>query len=279
MIDLHTHSSASDGSLSPRELIAAAAKRGLTAIALTDHDTINGLEDAKAEAERLQIRFIPGIEIDIDRGSPAIPGDFHLLGLNLSRLSPDFVQKVASAAKRREERNLLILDKMKELSIPGEYEEIAAFSGGHSIGRPHFAAFLVSRHIVKTAEQAFSLYLGKGKPLYVPKTGMNFDDALAIIKASGGVPVLAHPMSLYIAWGQLPNYIQNLKERGLEGIEAWHPTATVRACIRLEMLGKSLGLRISAGSDFHGKTRLDRKLGFTAGNRKIEDRFLDVLAT
>jgi predicted metal-dependent phosphoesterase TrpH len=284
MIDLHTHSSASDGSLSPSGLVNAAVERRLTAIALTDHDTIDGLEEAKVAAEAAGIRFIPGIELEIsgESAAPVVPaglsrGDFHLLGLGISHPSRDFVGTVAGLSRLREERNREILDRMKKLGINACYEEIIALSGGHSVGRPHFASLLINRRIVKDQKQAFFRYLGKGKPLYVPKACLHFEQAVALIRDSGGISVLAHPMSLYVAWGRLPTLIENLKDRGLDGIEAWHPTAKLRFCKRLEELGKSLGLYITAGSDFHGEIRPDRKLGITAGDREIEDAFLEAI--
>jgi predicted metal-dependent phosphoesterase TrpH len=277
MIDLHTHSTASDGSLSPSVLMTEAARQGLSAIALTDHDTINGLNEAQTEAERQHIRFIPGIEIEINWGQHTSGGEFHLLGLGLKAPSASFLAAVAGLARLREDRNLEILERMHSLNINAEYQDIRVLSGGYSVGRPHFAAFLVQQRIVKTMDQAFKHYLGKGKPLYVPKPGMDFEHAVSVIRESGGISVLAHPLSLYVSWGHLPDLVKNLKARGLEGIEAWHPLAPVRSCRRLEELGKSLGLFITAGSDFHGETRADRKLGLSAGRRKIEDQFLTAI--
>jgi predicted metal-dependent phosphoesterase TrpH len=261
--DLHTHSNASDGSLSPRELIRLAESQGLSAIALTDHDTIAGLDEARQEADQRKIRFIPGIEIEIRWE----PGEFHLLGLGIEEPSPGFNEAISGLARIREARNREIIERMREFSIDVSYEDILALSGGHSVGRPHFAALLVQREIVKNPKQAFDRYLGKGKPFYVPKEGLDFPYAAAIIKESGGIAVLAHPMSLYVAWGRLPDFVKNLKAQGLDGIEAWHPTAKLRSCRRLHELGKSLGLVITAGSDFHGQSRPERKLGITAGDR------------
>ncbi|MDR2111381.1 MAG: PHP domain-containing protein [Spirochaetaceae bacterium] len=281
MIDLHTHSNASDGSLSPSRLLQTAAARGLSALALTDHDTIDGLDGASKEAEALSIRFIPGIEMEIHwepgaygpKGSPA--GEFHLLGLGIRRPGRMLLAAIDELSRLREERNLRILDRMRGLNIPADYGDLRALSGGNSIGRPHFAALLVNRRIVKNREQAFSRYLGKGKPLYVSKAGLEFRRAVDCVKESGGIAVLAHPMSLYVSWGRLPDLIKDLARKGLEGIEAWHPTAKLQSCERLEELGKSLGLYITAGSDFHGEARPDRKLGVTAGGRKIEDAILE----
>ncbi|MDR3334411.1 MAG: PHP domain-containing protein [Treponema sp.] len=273
MIDLHTHSSASDGSLTPSQLMDEAAHRGLSAIALTDHDTIDGLAAASTAAQKWGIQLIPGIEIEIRWE----PGEFHLLGLGLGHLQASFLAGIAELSRLREKRNREILDRMHALSIQADYEDIRALSGGRLVGRPHFATFLVNRGFVKNREQAFFRYLGKGKPLYVPKEGLEFEKALDLIKQAGGIAVLAHPMSLYIAWGHLPGLIKNLRDRGLDGIEAWHPTAKVRSCKRLEELGTSLGLYITAGSDFHGASRPDRKLGITAGDRKIEDAILEAI--
>jgi predicted metal-dependent phosphoesterase TrpH len=273
MIDLHTHSRASDGSLTPSELIKAAKERGLSAIALTDHDTIDGLEEAREEAAKQHIQFIPGIEIEIRYEPITISGEFHLLGLGIDKPGPSFRDALLDLTRRREERNLQILARMGEMGVAADYEEVRALSGGGSVGRPHFADLLVQRGLVKNRAQAFSRYLGKDRPLYIPKEGLEFTHALQIIRDAGGISVLAHPGSLYIAWGRLPAFIADLAAQGLAGIEAWHPTAKVRYCNRLEELGKSLGLCITAGSDFHGESRPDRKLGITAGDRPIDDAY------
>ena len=281
MIDLHTHSSASDGSFSPSGLIEEAARRGVSAIALTDHDTIAGVREAAEAALKRGIRFIPGIELQIlwNRGTAQAGadngGEFHLLGLGIDKPSPGFYEAVEELKRRRENRNLEIIDLMNKAGIEVSYEKIKTMAGSHSIGRPHFAAFLIKRKIVKNPEQAFTRFLGKGKPYFRPKAGLEFETAAAAIKESGGIAVLAHPMSLFLAWGSLPETIKNLKERGLDGLEAWHPTAKPGSCKRLEELGKKLNLIITAGSDFHGASRPDRKLGITAGAKKIDDKYLE----
>jgi len=258
-----------------------AAKRSITAIALTDHDTIGGLDEAAIAAGERGIRFIPGIELQIIWNADS-GGEFHLLGLGITRPSPNFKAAIEELARRREERNLEILEKMNETGLAVSYDEIKAMAAGeairkHSIGRPHFAAFLVKRKLVKNNEQAFARYLGRGRPFYMPKLGLEFERAASAIKESGGIAVLAHPMSLYVAWGKLPNLIENLKERGLDGLEAWHPTAKVSACKRLEDLGKRLDLLVTAGSDFHGEVRSGRKLGLTAGGEKIDESYLKTI--
>jgi len=283
MIDLHTHSNASDGSFSPAQLMQEAKKRGVSAIALTDHDTLGGIESAEQEAKVLGIRFIPGVEISIDWvGEGDVSGigpggEFHLLGLGIRSPSSGFLAAIAELSRRREARNREILDRMHELSIEAAWEDVLALSGGHSVGRPHFASLLVQKKIVKNQEQAFARYLKKGKPFYVPKSGLAFAETAAIIRESGGIPVLAHPMSLYVAWGRLPELIKTLKSCGLMGIEAWHPTAKVRDCRRLEALGKTLGLYITEGSDFHGFTRPGRQPGYSHRGRQISDAVLEAI--
>ena len=276
MIDLHTHSKVSDGSFSPSQLMEMGAKRGLSVLALTDHDTINGLEEAQLAAKNAGLGFIPGIELEISMPEK-VSGEFHVLGLGINRPSPAFTEAVGVLARRREERNREILKRMESLGIKASYDELLALFGGHSIGRPHFAALLVKQKVVKNVEQAFSRFLGRGRPLFVPKPGLEFGHAVTVIRESGGLAILAHPMSLYVAWGRLPGLIGSLKDQGLDGLEAWHPTSKVQECRRLEDLAKSLGLYITAGSDFHGEIRRDRKLGITAGGKKIERSLLDAI--
>jgi predicted metal-dependent phosphoesterase TrpH len=286
MVDFHTHSNISDGDFSPALLVKTAVKQGLSAIALTDHDSINGLENARTTAIAENIHFIPGIEININwiggkqsRGAPGLGpgGEFHLLGLGINSPSPGFIAAIEELSRRREARNREILDRMHELSIDADWDELSALSGGHSLGRPHFAALLVKKNIVKNVNQAFKRFLGIGKPLYVPKEGLAFDKAVVLIRESGGIPVLAHPISLYVAWGRLPDLIKTLKDMGLMGLEAWHPTAKPGSCRRLEELAKTLGIYITEGSDFHGSARPDRRLGYSSKGRKIDDVILEAI--
>jgi predicted metal-dependent phosphoesterase TrpH len=287
MVDLHTHSTASDGSLSPAALIREAARLKISAIALTDHDSIKGLAYARNEAKLLGVRFIPGIEIEINYSGP---GQFHLLGLGIGRPSPAFLEAVEKLSRLREDRNREILERMRKLGIYAGMEELEELARGPnpggrsadpgespvpSVGRPHFAALLIKRRIVKNQETAFSRYLGLGKPLYVPKPGLEFDQAQTLIRESAGLPVLAHPLSLYLSWSRLPAFLEDLKDRGLAGIEAWHPAAKLQECRRLEETARELGLYVTAGSDFHGEARRGRRLGHSCADREIDDAVLE----
>ena len=281
LADLHAHSTASDGELSPSDLARAARKRGLCAFALTDHDTLGGIAEAGREAKALGMGFVPGIEIGISwSGGAKVSGlgpggEMHLLGLGLRSPTPAFLGAIAELSRRREARNREILCRMRELGIEAEWGEVLALSGGHSVGRPHFAELLVRKKIVRNQEQAFARYLNAGKPLYAPKAGLPFDEAAALIRESGGIPVLAHPMSLFVAWGRLPDLIKALKDRGLMGLEAWHPIAKPKSCRRLEELAGELGLFATEGSDFHGSAWPSRRLGYSGKGREISASIFD----
>jgi hypothetical protein len=293
MVDLHTHSNISDGDLPPALLVKEAARQGLCALALTDHDSIKGLESAKAAAKEENIHFIPGIEVNINWKSmsdaPGLGpgGEFHLLGLGINSPSQGFISSVEKLAHHREARNRKILQKMFELNMTTRtgmdtaWEELKEIAGGESagfsLGRPHFATLLVKRKIVRNINIAFARYLGVGKPLYVQKEGLEFDEAVFLIRESGGIPVLAHPFSLYIAWGRLPDLIKKLKDMGLMGLEAWHPTTKTSSCRRLEALAQSLGLYVTEGSDFHGSLQPNRVLGHSGKGRQIASAILEAI--
>lgn len=270
MIDLHVHTTASDGQYSPTQILVKAAEKKINTIAITDHDTIDGLEEGKLAAEKLGITFIPGVELNINFPR----GEFHLLGLGFTHISSSLIEILDSLVKNREERNIKIIEKMNKDGIDISYDELKNQYPNTIIGRPHFAAILESKSIVKNRQQAFDKFLAQGRPYYQQRVGCNLDEAIVAIKDSGGVPVLAHPMSLYLSWGKMHEIFADFYERGIGGLEAFHPGARMTECLRLEELARKIGFFITAGSDFHGeKIRADRKLGHTCRNLKIEDRF------
>lgn len=270
MIDLHVHTTASDGQYKPAQIIQKAAEKNIKVIAITDHDTIAGLPEALEEGKRTGITVVPGIELNITFPS----GEFHLLGLGLKEASDSLNTIVENVIKNRRERNLQIIEKMNADGVPLTEAELSEDFPDTVIGRPHFAAELVKYKVVKTRQQAFDQYLARGRKWYVPRICTNLDEAIVAIRESGGVPVIAHPMSLYLSWGRLPDFLTDCYEKGVVGIEAFHPGARVTECLRLEELGRKIGFVITAGSDFHGeKIRSDRRLGHTCGNKKIDDKY------
>ena len=270
MIDLHVHTTSSDGQYTPAEIIQKAADKNIKVIAITDHDTISGLKEAEKEGKKHGIIVVPGIEINISFPS----GEFHLLGLGIKEPSTSLNNIVEKVIENRNERNRIIIEKINADGIPLTEEELKSDFPDTVIGRPHFAAELVKYGVVKTRQQAFDQYLGRGKKWYTPRICTNLDEAIIAIQESKGVPVIAHPMSLYLSWGRLPDFLKDCFDKGVVGIEAFHPGARVTECLRLEELGRKIGFIITAGSDFHGeKIRADRKLGHTCGNKKIDDKY------
>lgn len=269
MIDLHTHSKASDGSLSPDELATYAAGKGLDVWALTDHDTTSGLQEAAVAAAKHHIQFIPGIELNIDWYS----GEFHLLGLGLTTVSAELAETTEMLRTSRNDRNIEIIEKMASSGFPVSKTELCQLYPQENLGRPHIAAYLTRKGICKTLQQAFDLYLGKGRPFYVHRKGADLDAAISAIKKSGGIPVLAHPLSLYISWGKIEPVLKNLHERGIEGLEAFHSGVKKTEALRLEEIAHRTGFFVTGGSDFHGEhIRKDRKIGYACNGEKIPER-------
>lgn len=273
MIDLHTHSSASDGAFSPADSARYAISKKLSVWALTDHDTVSGLYEAASacDSESSSMIFVPGIEINIAWDS----GEFHLLGLGLKRYSDELKATVDFLSEDRRNRNQTIIDMIKkEFNIELNLDSIEKKFGTKQIGRPHFARVLTELKVVKRPQEAFDKYLGSGRPLYVGHAGEDLDAAIEAIKTSGGVPVMAHPRSIYVSLNKIEPIIENLHERGIMGLEAYHPCVRINEGARLEEMARKFNMFVTAGSDFHGKgVRADRHLGFTAGDLKIKDRF------
>jgi predicted metal-dependent phosphoesterase TrpH len=273
VIDLHSHSTASDGSYTPSALVGLALERGLKALALTDHDSVSGIPEAEAAAAGTTLRLIRGVEMEIAFG----PGEFHLLGLRLGDLGGEIGATAARLATSRNERNERILKRMRDAGFPATMEDLRAVAGEGAAGRPHIAALLVARKAVKTRQEAFDKYLAKGRPFYEAKDCLELAEAMRIVKDSGGLAIVAHPLSLFVSWGRLGSLMDEWKELGIDGIEAFHPTAKLVHCRRVEKMAKERGFRITAGSDFHGAIRPDRKLGRTAGDLPIGDEYLSVI--
>lgn len=274
MIDLHVHTTASDGQYSPSQIIQKAHEKNISILAITDHDTVDGLEEGKVAAKNAGVRFVPGVELNINFPT----GEFHLLGLGLKYTSESLKTILAQLVQNRDNRNLQIIEKMKADGVDISLDDFENDFPNTVIGRPHFAAMLVKKKIVKTRQQAFDIYLAKGRKWYVERVGSNLDEAIVAIKECGGVPVVAHPMSLYLSWGKLPDVLQNFYERGVMGLEAFHPGARVSECLRLEELAHKIGFFVTAGSDFHGEQiRSDRRLGHTCGAKKIQSSLFEPL--
>lgn len=269
MIDLHTHSTASDGTFSPGDLVNKAVSQKLKVLAITDHDTVAGLEEAKKASQNQDIIFIPGIELNIQWPT----GEFHLLGLGLKQISDDLNSIITYLQRQRETRNQKIVELLNKDGFEMTMTELIDRFETESIGRPHIAQMMVEKGYVKQRQQAFDNFLGKGRKYYVDRAGADLSMASKAIKNSGGVPVHAHPLSLYLSINTLETTMEEIKAKGVMGLEAYHPAIRVSQGQQLEKIARKLDMFVTAGSDYHGKVRADRHLGKTAGNEKINDRF------
>ena len=270
MIDLHTHTTASDGQYSPHDLVQKVSEKNISVLAITDHDTCDGLKEGAEACRKFGLTFVPGIELNIERPNC----EFHLLGLGLQTISKSLNEVIEFLQTSRINRNLEMIKRMNDAGVEVTFGQIQEEFPGQIVGRPHFAAWLEKHGVVKHRQQAFDKYLARGRPWYVDRTGINLDEAIVAIKESGGLPVVAHPMSLYLSWSKIEPVMQDFKERGIVGMECFHPGARVTECLRLEELAKKLGLFVTAGSDFHGeKVRADRQPGHCCGDKQIDDRF------
>ena len=273
MIDLHSHSTASDGELTPSGLVDAAIRAGLSALALTDHDSVAGVAEARARAAERGLRLVAGVEIEI----AFEPGEFHLLGLGVNDLDPALRDALDRLAEARRDRNRNIVDLMRSAGIAADYDEIVRSAGTPHLGRPHLADHLVRARAARTRQDAFDRYLGKGRPLYLPKECLEFDEALRLIHDAGGAAIVAHPYSLFVSKTRLADLMDEWKERGVEGIEAYHPTAKLGQCRILERMARERGFAITAGSDWHGPGRPECGLGRSAGGIEVPAAYLEDL--
>lgn len=270
-IDLHTHSDRSDGSDHPARLIEKAARRGLSAVALTDHDTLSGVDEAKAAAASCGIELIPGIELSCDWE----PGTMHMLILFLSPGSGPFQERLDDLERWREERNERIVDRLRELGIDISMDEVLAEAGEEGVaGRPHFAVLLVKKGVVADFAAAFDIYLAKGRPAYVDRPRLTPAEAIRLARASGALPVIAHPHTLGLRAEVLRGALADLASEGLVGLECFYSDYLPEQRLRLAELARVLGLIPTGGSDYHGDYKPWLELGVGQGDLVVPDTVL-----
>jgi len=251
-MDLHTHSYASDGTLSPSEVVRAAAKAGLYAMALTDHDTVDGVEEAIEEGKRQGVRVIPGIEISSSRNG----GDVHILGYGMDRKDPVFLDELEKIRRIRYERNLKMARLLADHGFSITYEAlIEKFGETTIITRAHFARYLLDTGQIGSIPEAFDKYIGPGCPCYIPKEEITIERAMAILRQAGARPVLAHPMLYKLTRPELEELVDRLIDLGLYGIEAIYTTYSQDEENYVKKLAAEKGLVITGGSDFHGANK------------------------
>lgn len=278
-VDLHTHSNKSDGSYSPTELVDYAVTKGLRAIALTDHDTIDGLTEAIHHAAALStagqpsVEVVPGIEFSTKHDEK----DVHIVGLYIAYDSPGFRSKLQEFVDSRVGRNIKMCRNLQEAGIDITYEKLLARNPDAVITRAHYASYLFEKGYVKSRQDAFAQYLGDHTKYFVPREKVTPTQAVSLILQAGGIPVLAHPPLYHMGRERLDNLVSSLKDVGLMGIETLYSTYTNQDERDMLRLAHKYDLLLSGGSDFHGANKPNLDLGAGYGKLFVPEEFLDKL--
>jgi predicted metal-dependent phosphoesterase TrpH len=271
LVDLHTHTVASDGGDRPAELVAAAAAAGVGVLAVTDHDTVAGVAEARAAGRRVGVEVLTGCELTASVGNRVV----HVLLYAEGLLKPDLAEAVEVARRGRHERNLALGERLERLTGVG-YGDAVEAAGASTLSRAHFAKALIARGVVADVAEAFDRYLSSGRPGYVPAPSVPVTDAVALAAKAGGVAVLAHPGRL--AEAERDRVLGEALEAGIDGIEVWHSQHELGLRRSLAKLAERRGLLATGGSDYHGRHKPDVHLGTGLdGNAAVPTRCLDAL--
>ncbi|MBR2986766.1 MAG: PHP domain-containing protein [Clostridia bacterium] len=271
-IDLHTHSKASDGSLTPRELVYHAKEAGLSAIALSDHDTTEGLPEAEKAASEVGIELIPAIEFSVISDT-----ETHILGLFIEKSNQRLRDAIERSQIQRRDRAKITAQKLAALGFDCPCEEALDPKDGTVIGRAHFAKLMVKKGYVSSVKEAFDKYLASGKPAYVGGHVLTDREAIDIIHEAGGVAVLCHPHLIRLSDSDLYVYMQKLVCYGLDAVEGYYTEFTPEMQKTFRHFAKRLGLLLSGGSDFHGANKPTIRIGKGYGNLEIPYSILTAL--
>jgi len=272
-IDLHTHSSASDGTDSPSELIQRAGDLGLTAIALTDHDTLSGIEEARSAAADAGVRLIPGTELSVDHEGRKL----HLLVYFLELGNGPLPERLAGLRAGRHERNSEMIAKLRRLGYDISAADVAAHAGGESVGRPHIADALVTKGVVSSRAEAFDGLLDDGGAAYVGRRRLTAAEAITLANASGAVTSVAHPYTIDANSKSYPALFEQLRDLGLSGLEVYYPEHSPDLREHLAALAAGLGLVATGGSDYHGSGKPGLDIGIGFGDLAVPDTVVAAL--
>ena len=275
MIDLHSHSTCSDGSDPPARVVELAVAAGCSAIALTDHDGLEGIGDARAAAAVGEITFVPGCEVSCKFS----PGTMHVLCYYVEPGEGPLQSQLERLRDDRVNRNLRLVERLNEIGIPITIEDVESEAGGGTIGRPHFASALVKTGVVGSYQEAFDNLLRKGGPAYVPKAFISIETTIEAAKGSAALTVLAHPFSLGLGPADLERTIGELAEAGLTGMECWYGRYSDEDRAGLLALARQFGLVATGGSDYHGSFKPDLSIGTGTGDLDVPDSALEELAS
>lgn len=263
-IDLHTHSLKSDGSMTPAEVVHEAKKAGLAAIALSDHDTVDGLPEAIAEGEKIGVEVIPAIEFSVQSKT-----ETHILGYFIDYNNPDLKQVLKEVVDLRIERNYVTTERLNELGFDISLEEVRALAPNNFVGRAHFARVLMDKGYTSSVKEGFDKYMSVGKYAYCEKQRLTAREAVELIAKCGGISFLAHPHLTKLSDDELRDYLIELKACGLCGIEGYYTDYTPEMQEKYQSMAKELGLMISGGTDFHAAMKPHISIGKGLGEMKI----------
>ena len=271
-VDLHTHSTASDGTYSPSELIDYAYQKGLSAIALTDHDTVAGLSEAIVRGEQYpELEVIPGIEYATVRNGK----DIHIVGLYIDFQNEKYLKSLQAFIDSRTERNRKMCQKLTDAGMPVTYEELVEANPGAVITRAHFGRLLLSKGYTTSIKEAFDRYIGDYCPYFVPREKITPEMAIDQILSAGGIPILAHPVLYGLGKDAMDELVHDMKDAGIVGIEALYGTYTAQDERDMKALAIKYDLLISGGSDFHGKNKPHIELGSGTGRMVVPYEVLE----
>lgn len=283
MIDLHTHSTVSDGSEAPARIPELAAAAGCSAVALTDHDSLAGLAEAADAAARAGVTLVRGCEVSCRKpalsGGARARGSMHVLCYFVDGEEGPLQDELGRLRADRRERNHRLVERLGELGVPVTWDEVVGEAGTEAgVGRPHFARVLVRRGVATDVDDAFDRFLADDRPAYVPKARLDAAGAARLARESGAVSVLAHPLSLGVEPSTLESVVRELADHGLAGLEAVYGSYTPEERRTLRRLAERTGLVATGGSDFHGDFKPDLHVGTGRGDLDVPDDALEVLA-
>lgn len=267
MVDLHVHSNKSDGTFTPSELVTMAIEKNLTALALTDHDTTDGLEELANAAAGKPLAVVPGIELSTEYEGK----DIHIVGLFIDPTQSDFRAHLKAFVESRDDRNRKMCANLQEAGIPISYEALQEANPGSVITRAHYGTWLLEHGVVSSVADAFSKYLGDHTPYFVPREKVTPQQAVSLTQKAGGLAILAHPILYRMSRERLDILVHRLKEVGLTGIEAIYATYNSREENQIRQLASKYDLLLSGGSDFHGFAKPKLELGTGYGHLCVPD--------
>ena len=268
-IDLHTHSTFSDGTFTPLQLVKYAEEKGLKAFALTDHDTTEGVKEAKSIETNVEV--ISGVEISTRYDKKEI----HIVGLYVNENDADLNKQLKYYREKRVTRNFEILEKLNSLGVNITIDDVKESCTGDVISRAHIAKALVSKGFVGSYTEAFDRYLGDNKCAYVPRETLNYEESMELITKAGGVPVLAHPLLYKMSDSNLENMMVKLRQKGLKAVEVYYSTHSNSDTQHVMAMANRVGLIYSGGSDFHGATKPKIDMGTGMGKLAVPYEILE----